>query len=326
LVEGNEVRGYLSKNAANILNLTPGIPVVGGAGDQAAAAIGMGCITPQRTMISLGTSGVVFATTKHFQKNSQKAINNFCHALPNTWFHMGVMLSAAGSLQWYRDTCAMNSNFDELCNSITETPIGADDLIFLPYLTGERTPHCDPFVRGAFIGLSRRHTQTHLTRAVLEGIGFGLYESILLMKEGGIDISEAIMTGMGTRSAVWMQLLANIFNLPLIQAEGSDVGPALGAARLAILGCTSKTIEEICYPPQTIKRFIPNSTSSLVYQKIMQRFQMLYPCLKEYYAQSFYQENTSHKETKDIKEFIPKISDTTKRSKVMNDFKSLERI
>jgi xylulokinase len=284
LVEGTKISGYLTKEAAQTLGLKSGIPVVGSAGDQSAAAIGMGCNNPGQTMISLGTSGVVFTITQGYQKNTEKAINSFCHALPNTWFHMGVTLSAAGSLQWYRDTCAINMNFNVLCESAQNVSIGADDLFFLPYLTGERTPHCNPFLRAAFIGLSRRHSQAHLTRAVLEGVGFGIYEAILLMRAGGIDIREATMAGSGAQSAVWLQLLADIFNIPLIQTESSDVGPALGAARLAILGCIGGKIEEICPQPKSIKHFLPNFSAVLQYQPIMQRFQALSPLLKGHFS------------------------------------------
>lgn len=285
LVEGCEIGGFLSQDAAALLEIKAGIPIVGGGGDQAAAAVGAGCVKPGQTMISLGTSGVVLTTTNGYQKNQEAAINNFCHALPNTWFHMGVMLSAAGSLQWYRDTCALNIGFDELCDSAKSIGIGSDDLLFLPYLTGERTPHCDPYLRGAFIGLSRRHTQAHLTRAVLEGIGFGLYESILLMRKAGNSIKQATMTGMGTRSSVWMQMLTDIFNIDLLQNEAAEVGPALGAARLAMIGCTGANIDEVCSSNPSVKHFVPNSAVSCEYQSIMKRFQTLYPLLKGHFQE-----------------------------------------
>ncbi len=282
LIEGNELSGRLSSQASEKLNLKTGIPVVGGAGDQPAAAIGVGCISPGQTLISLGTSGVVLSVTKNYQNNDERGLNNCCHALPNAWYHMGVMLSAAGSLQWYRDTCAVDLDFNTVCEATKHIPIGSEGLIFLPYLSGERTPYCDPYLRGAFIGLSRKHEQAHLSRAVLEGIGMGLYQSLALMKKSGAKITEAVINGAGTQSAVWMQMLADIFNITLILPEKAEAGPALGAARLALIGCIGMPISEVCAMGKPIQYFEPQAEASELYQIKIKQFQSVYPLLKEY--------------------------------------------
>ncbi|MDO9122333.1 MAG: xylulokinase, partial [Anaerolineaceae bacterium] len=168
--EGTEITGVISREAAALTGLKEGTPVVAGGGDQAAGAVGMGAVEPGVVSLTLGTSGVVFATTPAAYIEPAGRLHAFCHAIPGMWHFMGVMLSAAGSLQWYRDMLAPNMDFDTLLKNAETIPAGCEGLVFLPYLTGERTPHPDPLARGAFIGLTLRHTQAHMTRAVLEGV------------------------------------------------------------------------------------------------------------------------------------------------------------
>ena len=281
LVEGNAVGGKLMPSVAAVLNLEPGTPVVGGAGDQPAAAVGLGCVSPGQTLISLGTSGVVLSITDSYKENHEKGINSGCHALPNTWYHMGVMLSAAGSLQWYRDTCAANIDFDSLCKSTQEIPIGSEGLTFLPYLTGERTPYCDPYLRGAFIGLARKHTQAHLSRAVLEGIGIGLSQSITLIRKAGIEIKEAVINGAGIKSDVWMQILADIFNITLIRTDNSEAGPAFGAACLALMRCCNTQIKYADIMATSTKT-LPQQANVEQYRVVIEQFKNIYPFLSNY--------------------------------------------
>ncbi len=174
LAEGPEITGTVSAEAAAITGLKAGTPVVGGGGDQAAGAVGVGAVEPDVISLVVGTSGVVFAPLANYAFEPDGRLHAFCHAVPGMWHFMGVTLGAAGSLQWYRDTLAPNASFDELTAAAAEVPPGSDGLIFLPYLSGERTPHPDPLARGAFVGLTTRHTQAHLTRAVLEGVAFSL--------------------------------------------------------------------------------------------------------------------------------------------------------
>ncbi|MCA9928968.1 MAG: xylulokinase, partial [Anaerolineales bacterium] len=184
--EGTAVTGTLTPAAADATGLVPGIPVVGGGGDQAANAVGTGAVVDGIVALSLGTSGVVFAGSDEPIVEPDGRLHAFCHAVPGKWHLMGVMLSAAGSLRWYRDTLAAGVSFDDLLAPAAGVAAGSDGLLFLPYLTGERTPHPDPLARGAFVGLTVRHTQAHLTRAVLEGVAFGLRDSFELMKQAGL--------------------------------------------------------------------------------------------------------------------------------------------
>lgn len=233
LVEGSEVTGTVSAEAAALTGLRAGTPVVGGGGDQAAGAVGMGAVEPGMISVSLGTSGVVFAPLASYAYEPQGRLHAFCHAVPNMWHFMGVMLSAAGSLQWYRDTLAPGVAFDDLVSEATDIPAGAEGLLFLPYLTGERTPHPDPLARGAFIGLTTRHQRAHMTRAVLEGVAFGLKDSFTLMDDVGISGDMQVRaSGGGAKSPLWRQIMADVFNVPLVTTNSTE-GAAFGAALLA---------------------------------------------------------------------------------------------
>lgn len=211
-----------------------GIPVVGGAGDQAAAAVGTGTVKPGIFSVSLGTSGVVFTATDKPIVDSAGAAHTFCHA-NGAWHSMGVMLSCAGALKWYRDVLGGGKSYDELAQEAETIASGADGVTFLPYLTGERCPHNDPFAAGYFAGLSTRHTHAHLTRAVYEGITFGLKDCMDLLLNLGATANEVRVTGGGARSKFWLQLLADVFQLPCSTLE-TDQGPAFGAALLAGVG------------------------------------------------------------------------------------------
>jgi xylulokinase len=236
LYEGPEVTGVVSQAAAQATGLKAGIPVVGGGGDQAAQATGVGAVQPGVVALTVGTSGVVFAPLAAYAYEPEGRLHAFCHAVPGQWHFMGVMLSAAGSLQWYRDTLAPNEEFGPLTDEAAGVPPGCEGVIFLPYLTGERTPHPDPLARGAFIGLTARHTRAHLTRAVMEGVAFGLRDGFELIKGSSAGlIHEVRASGGGARSPVWRQILADVFGVPLVVAEAIE-GAAYGAALLAGVG------------------------------------------------------------------------------------------
>ena len=283
LIEGTEVAGILQAEAAALLGLPAGIPCVGGAGDQAAGAVGAGCITPGQTTIALGTSGVVFTATAAYKPEPQGRLHTFCHALPDTWHQMGVMLSAAGSLQWYRDTTAPDVDFTQLCADAGTAALGCEGLTFLPYLTGERTPLCDPLARGAFIGLTRFHQRHHLTRSVLEGISCGLHASLQLIRQAGTVVEEATVTGGGTRSDVWMQMLADIMDCHIVLRQGADAGPALGGARLALVGALGQDPAVACAPGPVVKEFAPQPDAVAAYAPVIDRFNVLYPILQNHF-------------------------------------------
>ena len=216
---------------------SPDVPGAPGAGDQAAAALGVGVTTPGRLSVVLGTSGVVFATLPRFAADREARVHAFCHAVPGTWHAMGVMLSAAGSLQWLQDAVAPAVPFDVPCSPRPSSwPPGCEGLLFAPYLAGERTPHADPDVRGAFVGLSLRHDRGALVRAVLEGVAYGLRDSLELLRELGVEPDVGRVSGGGARSPLWRQIVASVLDLPL-ETTAAEEGSAYGAALLA--GCAS---------------------------------------------------------------------------------------
>jgi xylulokinase len=204
-----------------------------GAGDQAAAALGVGITGPGPVSVVLGTSGVVFGALAAYRADPEARAHVFCHAVPGTWHAMGVMLAAAGSLQWLRDAIAPETPFADLLAEAERWPPGSEGLLFAPYLSGERTPHADPDVRGAFVGLSLRHDRGALVRAVLEGVAYGLRDSLELLRALGVEADVGRVSGGGARSALWRRIVASVLDLPLEQTEAAE-GSAYGAALLAL--------------------------------------------------------------------------------------------
>lgn len=231
--EGPAVTGALTAHAAEATGLRVGTPVVAGGGDQSANAVGVGVVDPGTAALSLGTSGVVFAATDRplFEPNGR--VHAFCHAVPERWHLMSVMLSAAGSLRWFRDALAPGVDFGELAAEAGGVAPGSGGLLFLPYLTGERSPHPDPLARGAFVGLTVGHARRHMTRAVLEGVAYGLRDGLDLMRAAGMPVPDQLRaSGGGTASPVWRQILADVLGVELV-GVGTTEGAAYGAALLA---------------------------------------------------------------------------------------------
>ena len=279
--EGTDVTGALLPNVARDLGLPAGIPVFGGGGDQAAAAVGTGAVRAGVVSVSLGTSGVVFATTDGPAIEPEGRLHAFCHSVPGKWHFMGVMLSAAGSLRWHRDTFTPNMDYDTLLAPVADIPAGSDGLLFLPYLTGERTPHPDPLARGAFVGLTVRHTFPYLTRAVLEGVAFGLRDSFELMKSAGLEnVSQVRVTGGGARSLLWRQILADVFHAEIVTVN-TEEGAAYGAALLAAAGSGAfRSVESACDATIQITGTTSPGKNQSVYNKIYPLYRELYPALR----------------------------------------------
>jgi xylulokinase len=234
--EGPAVTGVVSAAAAEATGLRAGTPVVAGGGDQAANAVGVGAIGPGVVALSLGTSGVVFATTETPLRDPAGQVHAFCHAVPGRWHMMTVMLSAAGCLRWFRDTLAPGEMYEGLTAAAGTVPPGADGLIFLPYLSGERSPHPDPLARGAFVGLTVGHDRRHLTRAVLEGVAFGLRDGLDQMIAAGMPAPAQVRaSGGGTASPLWRQILADVLQAELATVSTTE-GAAFGAGALAAVG------------------------------------------------------------------------------------------
>jgi xylulokinase len=234
--EGPAVTGTVSAQAAAATGLRAGTAVVAGGGDQSANAIGVGVVDPGSVALSLGTSGVIFAATDRPIFEPAGRVHAFCHAARERWHLMSVMLSAAGSLRWYRDTLAPGIDFGGLIHEAGAVPAGSAGLLFLPYLTGERSPHPDPLARAGFVGLTVRHERRHLTRAVLEGVAFGLRDGLDLMLGAGIAAPATIrVSGGGTRSDLWRQILADVLEAEIATVDTTE-GAAYGAALLASVG------------------------------------------------------------------------------------------
>ncbi|MGD2101111.1 MAG: xylulokinase [Acidimicrobiia bacterium] len=279
--EGPETTGVISDEAARATGLVSGTPVVAGGGDQSANAVGVGATLSGVVALSLGTSGVVFATSDGPAVDPEARVQAFCHAVPERWHMMGVMLSAAGSLRWLRDSLAPGREFSELVEGASEIPPGSEGLIFLPYLSGERTPHPDPKARGAFVGLTAGHDLRHLTRAVLEGVAFGLRDGLDLMVQAGVPKPVSIRaSGGGMRSELWRQILADVLESE-IDTVGTEEGAAYGAALLAAVGAglhaTVDSAVEACVSAQPAAA--PGDDTG-VYARNHRMFQELYPALR----------------------------------------------
>lgn len=280
--EGPEVTGVISAEAAAQTGLKAGTPVVGGGGDQAAGAVGVGAVEPGIVGLVLGTSGVVFASTGEPYIEKDGLLHAFCHAVPGAWHLMGVMLSAAGSLQWYRDTLAPGVSFDALLAPAADVPAGAEGLFFLPYLTGERSPYPDPLARAGFIGLTLRHALPQMTRAVLEGVAYGLRDSMELVKGAGLgEIKQIRVSGGGAKSALWRQILADVMGSELVTVNTTE-GGAYGAALLAAVGAgVWASVPEACAATiKVVDATPPQSQQVAVYDELYPLYRGLYPALK----------------------------------------------
>jgi xylulokinase len=279
--EGPQITGEVDAAGAEATGLKVGIPVVGGGGDQAAGAVGVGAVQPDIISLVVGTSGVVFAPLADYAYEPEGRLHAFCHAVPGQWHFMGVMLSAAGSLQWYRDTLAPGEDFDKLVGEAGDVPPGSDGLLFLPYLTGERTPHPDPLARGAFVGLTTRHTRAHMTRAVLEGVAFGLKDSFRLIEQAGIpDQIDVRVSGGGARSPVWRQILADVIGAPLSSVSTTE-GGAYGAALLAAVGAgVFPDVQTACRETIHTSDTIAPGAQANAYEGAYGQYRELYPALK----------------------------------------------
>ena len=259
-----------------------GVSVAAGAGDCAAAALGVGVDRPGPASVVLGTSGVVFAALPAYRPDDQARAHVFCHAVPGTWHAMGVMLSAAGSLQWLRDTIAPDMSFEALVAEAATWRPGAEGLVFLPYLQGERTPHADPDARGAFTGLQLRHNRGALVRAVLEGVAFGLRDSFDILRGLGIEVSSARASGGGARSELWLRICASVLDVP-IERTVAEEGSAFGAALLGGVagGVFTDVSKAVAAAVQTKDVVEPDAEWARVYSEQQHRYRALYPALRD---------------------------------------------
>ncbi len=289
--ESEDVSGKLSAASAKLLDLKAGTPVVGGGGDQAAGAVGNGIVKRGVISATMGTSGVVFAHSDELQIDPQGRVHTFCHAVRDKWHVMGVVLSAGGSLQWYRNQLGQNEiaaakkiktdPYNLLTEQADEAPPGCEGLFFLPYLTGERTPHADPNARGAWIGLSLRHSSAHLIRSVMEGASYAMRDCLEIVNDMKIPIREIRLSGGGARSEFWRQMQSDVYGRRVVTTNAEE-GPAYGAALLAASGTGKyKGVVEAC--TATIKNTTstdPQAEAKRIYTKCYPMFGRLYKSLK----------------------------------------------
>ncbi len=284
------VTGRLTPSAAEALGLRPGTPVVGGGADNAAAAVGSGVVAKGAMQTSIGTSGTVVAPIERPRVDPGMRIHSFNHAVPDTWYLMGVVLSAGAALAWFRGALAGQEGtapaYDELIAEAAGTPPGADGLTFLPYLTGERTPHADSNARGVFAGMHAGHERGHMVRAVLEGVTFALRDSLELMRRLRVDAEEAVAVGGGARSPVWRQMQADVLGVPVVTV-GPSGGAPYGAAVLAAAGSGGfASVEEACRAwIRPLDRIEPDLGRADAYGVAYERYRRLYPRLKRYFAE-----------------------------------------
>lgn len=283
ILEGPEFSGQLSNTIARQLNLPAGIQVVAGASDNAAGALSMGIFKPGNGMISLGTSGVYFAPITAPDSSPKKGLHTFCHALPERWHQMGVILSAASALHWWKQVVGVTSEQQLVAQAkqadANQVPI------FLPYLSGERTPHNDPFAKGSFIGMRHRTTTAEMTQAVLEGVAFALSDCQQVMSETGTEIDRLSVIGGGAKSPYWGRILANVLNKSLCYHAETAIGPAFGAARLALLAGNDLPIDTVLSQPKVTLHIQPNPDAVHFYYDRYQQYQQAYQKLKTFFKE-----------------------------------------
>ncbi len=303
VVESPVVTGRVTTEAADATGLAVGTPVIGGAGDQAAQAVGTGLVRRGGASATIGTSGVVFAPLDTVEVDPLGRLHTFCHAVPGRWHVMGVMLSAGGSFRWLRDSLQGEAwrrpgadPYDLMSAEASEVPAGSEGLVFLPYLTGERTPYVDPYARGAFVGLTLRHQRGHLIRAVMEGVAMGLRDSLEIIQAMGLSVQQVRASGGGARSVLWRQILADVFDTEVVTVTTTE-GAAYGTALLSGVGCgVFPSVEVACDETvATVGRTVPNAQHLNVYRKLYKVYRDLYPALQgSMHALSAHGEGSMH--------------------------------
>jgi len=290
--ESYEIAGHITTEAAALTGLKQGTPMVAGGGDNAVGAIGNGIVEEGIASCSIGTSGVLFAHMRKPYTDKLLRTHTFCAAVPGEWHVMGVQLSSGGSLRWYRDTFANSEAgvartlgvdpYEILTQEAATAPAGCEGLIFLPYLTGERCPYPDPYARGVFFGLTLRHTKAHMVRSVMEGVTYGLRDSLEIFGEMGVSPRQIRLTGGGGRSAIWRQMQANIYNRECVTIN-QDEGPGFGAALLAGVGAgVYPSVQSACAQAVSVgNRIAPDADTAAVYARYYPIYRKLYADLKD---------------------------------------------
>ena len=281
LVEGSETSAHLSSTLSEAWGLkSNSVVIAGGAGDNAAAAVGIGAVNPGEGILSLGTSGVLFAVTNELKTKPERVLNAMCHALPHRWHVMGVTLSAASALSWFATLIGRGQDVGTLISDVEH--FAADPTrckhapLFVPYLTGERTPHNDPEANGIFAGLRAEHDAVAMAYAVMEGVAFCFADHFDILSDAGVELKSCFLVGGGARSDFWGQMMADVIKFPLDLPEGAELGGAFGAARLAMLAAQAGSESEICFKPKIKTRFMPDQARHDALLPRLARFRRLY--------------------------------------------------
>ena len=281
LVEGSAVSGTLRDELVSQFGFRTGVVVAGGAGDNAASACGMGAVADNSAFVSIGTSGVVFACNNSFRPKPASAVHTFCHAVPDTWHQMGVILSATDSLNWFSSmtgtsAAELTAELEQACAGELRAPTATT---FLPYLSGERTPHNDAHIRGGFVGLTQSTDRTQLTQAVLEGVSFAFRDSQEALAASGTRPERLLAVGGGTRSGYWLKAIATALGVPVDLAVDGDFGAGFGAARLGQLAATGGAVADICTQPVIERTYEPDAVLTDAFESAYQRYRSAYPAL-----------------------------------------------
>jgi xylulokinase len=277
LVEGTAPAGRLRADLAARWGMAVAPVFAGGAGDNAAGAVGLGAIRPGSAFVSLGTSGVLWSTTDRFAPNPERAVHAFCHAVPHTWHQMGVILSAASCLTWAASI--LGASEADLLRALPDRPPAPSPVQFLPYLSGERTPHDDAAIRGHLGRLTHETSRASIVQAVLEGVAFAFADCRDALASAGTVIEEADVIGGGSRSRLWAAILATVLDIPLHRLSEGETGGAFGAARLARIATTGEPPEAVCTPPKRLETIEPDASLSGAYAEALAAWRRLYPAL-----------------------------------------------
>ena len=279
LFEGTDATGRITDKLAKEWGMPLKPVVAGGGGDNASAAVGIGAVNDGDAILSLGTSGVMFVSNAKFSPNTARAIHAFCHAVPNTWHQMGVILSATDSIEWLARL--LKTPAPKLTAALGKKLEGPSPVLLMPYFSGERTPVADAQIRGAFIGLSADTSSQDMTHAVLDGVAFAFRESLDALRDGGATVNCLTAVGGGTRSEIWLKIIATVLGIPIDLPAAGDVGGAFGGARMGLMAATGATYSKICSKPKIAKTILPEKKAQAAYEAAYQRYIKIYPAIKD---------------------------------------------
>jgi xylulokinase len=279
LFEGIDATGQITPSLAKSWGMPLRPVVAGGGGDNASAAVGIGAVKDGQALVSIGTSGVIFVSNDRYSPNAAQAVHAFCHAVPNTWHQMGVVLSATASLEWLAGVLKIPA--PRLTAALGNALTGPSSALFLPYLSGERTPVGDSQIRGAFIGLAHETDAKVMTHAVMDGVAFAFRDCVEALRAAGTHVGRVMAVGGGTHSALWLKIIATVLNVPVDLPVAGDVGGAFGGARMALMAATGADYKKICTSPKVAKTILPEKKASAAYETAYQNYRKIYPALKD---------------------------------------------